>query len=92
MYSSQPNYGVMVVDSIMHWPASVLTLRCGMLVPPQKDFLLNDMLDLWPDLSRIPQDGAASIEQQPPAQQQQQQQPAQQQQLQPSLETLRRGT
>ena len=39
------------------------------------------MLDLWPDLSHIPQDGAASIEQQ--------QQPAQQQQL--SSKRLRQG-
>ena len=42
------------------------------------DFCLNDMLDLWPDLSRIPQDGAASIEPQ--------------QQLQPPSKRLRQRT
>ena len=54
-----------------------------------KDFLLYDMLDLWPDLSYVPQDGAASIEQQQPTQQKQQQ-PTQQQQLQPPSKRLRR--
>ena len=31
-YTSQPSYGVVAVDSVMQQPASVLTLRSGMLV------------------------------------------------------------
>ena len=79
-YSYQPSCGVVAADSIMQQvcicPHFAL-LNGGAL----KDFLLNDMLDLWPDLPRIPQGGAVSVEQQ---------QPAQQQQLQPPLKRMRR--
>ena len=61
----------MAVDSIMQRACICPHFALWNAGAP-KDLLLNDMLNLWPDLSRILQDGAASIEQQ-------QQQPAQQQ-------------
>ena len=70
-YSSQPSYGVVAVDSVMQRACICPHFALWNTGAP-KDFLLNDMLDLWPDVLRIPQDSAASIEQQQPAQQQQQ--------------------
>ena len=67
--SSQPSCGVVAVDSVMQRACICPHFALWNAGAP-KDFLLNDMLDLWPDLSPIPQDGAANIEQQQPTQQQ----------------------
>ena len=49
----QPSYGVVTVDSIAQQ-----SCVCPHFVQqgPQQDFLLNDMLNLWPDLCSIPHD------------------------------------
>ncbi|DBA98250.1 TPA: hypothetical protein ACH3X1_001174 [Trebouxia sp. C0004] len=62
----QPSYGVVTVDSITQ-RACVCPHFALWKQGPSQDFLLNDMLNLWPDLRRIPHDA-----QQQPGQQQQQ--------------------
>ena len=50
----QPSYGVVTVDSITQ-RACVCPHFASWKQGPQQDFLLNDILNLWPDLCRIPQ-------------------------------------
>ena len=51
----QPSYGVVTVDSIAQ--QSCVCLHFALWKQgPQQDFLLNDMLNLWPDLCSIPHD------------------------------------
>ena len=50
----QPSYGVVTVDSITQRACVCPHFALWKQWPPQ-DFLLNDMLSLWPDLCRIPQ-------------------------------------
>ena len=50
----QPSYSVVTVDSITQRECVCPHFALWKQGPPQ-DFLLNDMLNLWPDLCRIPQ-------------------------------------
>ncbi len=79
----QPSYGVVTVDSITQRACVCPHFALWKQGSPQ-DFLLNDMLNLWPDLRRIPHDA----QQQAAAVQQQQQQGQQQQQQQQPLKRL----
>ena len=65
-----------VTKAYLKMSMRVLTLPCGSK-GPHKTFHLNDMLNLWPDLCRIPHDAqqqAAAAQQQPGQQLQQHQQ------------------
>ena len=62
----QPSYGFVTVDSITQQASLCPHFALWKQVPPQ-DFLLNDMLNLWPDLRRIPHDAqqqGAAVQQQ----------------------------
>ncbi len=88
----QPSYGVVTVDSITQRACICPHFALWKQGPPQ-DFLLNDMLNLWPDLCGIPHDAqqqAAAVQQQQQGQQQgqQQQQRQHQQQQQRPLKRL----
>ena len=51
----QPSYGVVTVESIAQ-QSCVCPHFALWKQGPQPDFLLNDMLNLWPDLCSIPHD------------------------------------
>ncbi|DBA75754.1 TPA: hypothetical protein ACH3X1_010165 [Trebouxia sp. C0004] len=72
----QPSYGVVTVDSITQRACVCPHFALWKQGPPQ-DFLLNDMLNLWPDLriSHDDQQQAAAVQQQQGLQQLQQQRP-----------------
>ena len=77
----QPSYKVVTVDSITQRACVCPHFVLWKQGPPQ-DFMLNDTLNLWPDLRRIPPDPqqqAAAVQQQQGQQQGQQQQQQQQQ-------------
>ena len=69
----QPSYGVVTVDSITQRAYICPHFALWKQGPPQ-DFLLNDMLNLWPDLRRVPHDAQQQGQQQQHHQHHQQQQ------------------
>ncbi len=77
-----PSYGVVTIDSITQRACVCPHVALWKQGPPQ-DYVLIDMLNLWPDLRRIRHDAQQQQQQPAAVQQQPGQQPQQQQQQRP---------